>query len=572
MTGSSPLKEIRRRLSRLRQDRSTWDAHWKDLRDHVLPWSGNFASEGERPNDGGKRADPIESAGREALRVMSAGMQGGLTPRSVRWFGLRPRDPNMAEAPGVKLWLERCTQLMLDILAASNFYHVQAQVYESLGLCGTAAMYMEDDFDTVVRFRFLSMGEYWIAANWKGDVDTLVRVFQATARNVVEEFGAENCSERVRGLAEQQPDHYINIVHAVLPRKGGRKDAADPRKRPFASWYFEETASDDDKPLRESGYRTFPFLVPRWQVRGSDVYGNGPAMDALGDIKMAREVLIDVVGMVNNITHPPLQAPGSAENAGVSLDSGTVTYVADMRQGEIKPILTTEYNIQNVQSFVQTVEDKIRRAFHHDIFMMFAGEDKRMTATEILERRQERLIQLGPVLERMQTEIFAPLIERLFERCGDVGILPEPPEAMQGGTALEVEYTSALAQAQNLSRVTNMQQFVGQLGQVAQVKPEVLDLLDEDTLVRKFAEFLNVPPDILREREMVDAIRQQRAQMQQQQMAMQQAQQVAQMAGGAADVAGKMAGVDMDKNSALTQLMGAMGGGGAGGGMEGAAG
>lgn len=557
MGAESPIRDIRRRLKQLKADRASWDAHWKDLRDHVSPWSGNFADQGDRANDGGKKADPIESAGREALRIMASGMQGGLTPRSVRWFGLKTRAPGAGEAPGVGAWLDQCAQLILDILARSNFYHVQGQVYESLGLFGTAAMYMEDDFDTVVRFKFLSAGEYWIADNWKGEVDTLIRVFQVTARNVVEEFGQESCSATVRNVARESPDQYVRLVHAVLPRRGGRPDAANPKALPFASYYFEEGAGDGDAPLRESGYRSFPFLVPRWQVRGSDAYGHSPAMDALGDVKMAREMLIDVVGMVNNITHPPLQAPQGVEMSGVNMDAGTVTYVSNMRDGEIKPILTTEYNVQNVQAVVREVEEKIRRAFHHDIFMMFAGDDKTMTATEIMERRQERLTQLGPVLERMQTEIFGPLIDRIFERCAAVGILPPVPEALPPGADIEVEYTSALSQAQNLSRVTNMQQFVGQLGQVAQVKPEVLDLLDEDTLTRKFAEFLNVPPDILREREDVEALRQERAQ---QQAAMLQQQQMMQAAGVAADVAKTAGDMDMDKNSALSQLMGALGG------------
>ena len=103
----------------------------------------------------------------------------------------------------------------------------------------------------------------------------------------------------------------------------------------------------------------------------------------------------------------------------------------------------------------------------------------------------------------------------MFERCAAAGILPPVPKGLPPGTDIEVEYTSALSQAQNLSRITDMQRFVSQLGQVAQVKPEVLDLLDEDRLTRRFAEYLNVPPDILREREDVDALRRERAERRQ---------------------------------------------------------
>ena len=562
------LKDCRRRLALLKQDRTSWDTHWKELRDTIFPWAGNWLDT-DTQNDGRKRVDPIVSAGREALMTLAAGMQGGLTPRSERWFGLtmehtRQEDPKMRHDQQTDAWLDQCTTLILDILAASNFYHASAQMYEDLGLFGTSVMYVEPDYDTVVTFRHLSVGEYWLADDWKGRADTLFREFQMTARNIVREFGEENCTDQLRRTAETQPDKLVTIVHGVYPRKGGDGDSDDPMRMAWASVYFEKDAPQGHV-LRISGFKQFPFLVTRWSVHGEDVYGHSPAMYALADVKQAKDMLIDVMDMVGNIARPPLQGPDTLNNTDVTMDPGELTlipssvYAAGAR---IEPIIGYQADAMKVYQVVQEVQNNIRNAFYYQVFMMFTGdESKSMTATEILERKQVRLTQLGPVLERLQTELFGPLIDIIFARCEEVGILPPPPDTVEAGDRIDVQYKSALAKASDYSRVTNMQQFLSVCMNLAQI-PGLLDNLDIDSTVRTLAEHLDVPPEMLRDKKDVEAMRQQQQEQQQaaEQMAMMHA--GAQTADSAAGAAQKMGSVNMDDNSAYTQLIGALGGAG----------
>jgi hypothetical protein len=562
------LKDCRRRLTLLKQERTSWDTHWKELRDTIFPWAGNWLDT-DKQNDGQKRVDPIVSAGREALMTLAAGMQGGLTPRSERWFGLamehkQQEDPRRKYDQQTEAWLDQCTTLILDILAASNFYHASAQMYEDLGLFGTSVMYVEPDYDTVVTFRHLSVGEYYLADNWKGRADTLFREFQMTARNIVKEFGEENCTDQLKRMADQQPDKLVTLVHAVYPRKGGSETADDPMRMAWASVYFEQDAPEG-KVLRISGFKQFPFLVTRWSVHGEDVYGHSPAMYALADIKQAKDMLIDVMDMVGNIARPPLQGPDSLDNTDVVMDPGSLTLIprGEFATGaRIEPIIGYQADAMKVYQVVQEVQNNIRNAFYYQVFMMFTGdESKNMTATEILERKQVRLTQLGPVLERLQTEMFGPLIDIIFDRCNEVGILPMMPDTVEPGDRIDVQYKSALAKASDYSRVTNIQQFLGVCMNLAQI-PGMLDNVDIDSTVRTLAAHLDIPPEMLRDQKDVDAMRQQQQQQQQaaEQMAMMQ--QGAQTMDSAAGAAAKMGSVDMDKNSAYAQLMSALGGAG----------
>lgn len=296
-------------------------------------------------------------------------------------------------------------------------------------------------------------------------------------------------------------------------------------------------------------------------------------MYALADIKQARDMLIDMADMVGNIARPPMQGPDSLDNTELTLDSGSLTLIprGEFAAGaRIEPIIGYQADAMKVYQVIQEVQNNIRNAFFYQVFMMFSGdESKSMTATEVLERKQVRLTQLGPVLERLQTELFGPLIDIIFERCSDVGILPEVPDGMKGGEQIDVQYKSALAKASDYSRVTNMQQFLSVCMNLSQI-PGLLDNIDIDSTVRALAENLDVPPELIRDQKDVDAIRQaQQEQMEQQQQmaAMQQIAQTAdtgagaveKLSGAGAAMAG-MGGGSMPGNDAYSQLMGALGG------------
>jgi hypothetical protein len=191
-------------------------------------------------------------------------------------------------------------------------------------------------------------------------------------------------------------------------------------------------------------------------------------------------------------------------------------------------------DLNHLLADIQDVRGRINQAFYTDLFLMLASAPtNNMTATEVAERHEEKLLMLGPVLERLHNELLDPLIERTFGRMIETGLVPPPPEELQG-VDLNVEYVSMLAQAQRAVATNGIDRFVGNLGAVAQFKPDVLDKFDSDKWADAYSDMLGIDPELIVPNDRVAMIRAQRAQAAQ---AAQQQAQVAQAAATAKDAA-----------------------------------
>lgn len=557
-------KQVWSRWSALKAERSSWDAHWQEVGELLLPRAGRFFP-GER-NRGDKRHHRIyDSTGTKSLRILAAGMMSGMTSPARPWFRLGTVDQELMKFAPVKVWLNQVTQLMLQVFQRSNTYRVLHSMYEELGAFGTAASLVAPDFDNVIHHHPLTIGEYAIATNWKGEVVTLYREFQKTVSEVVKEFGIERVSRSTRSAFERgHLDMWVTVVHAVEPRADRDAAKRDAANMPWRSVYFE-TAADGDEVLRESGFRRFPVLCPRWSVSGGDVYGNSPGMDALGDLKQLQHEQLRKAQGIDFQTRPPLQGPASLKNRLEDLLPGGVTYV-DASSGAmgLRPVFEARVDLSGLLADIQDVRQRIASAFFADMFLMLANStNPQMTATEVAERHEEKLLMIGPVTERIKNELLDPLVETTFDRVVEAGILPQPPRELEGHD-LNVELIGILAQAQRAVGVNSIDRFVAGLGAVAGAKPEVLDKLNADKWADVYADALGIDPQLIVPDEDVLAQREARAQAQAQ--AQQQAQQMAMLQQGA-DVAHKLAGAKTGQANALTDVVAALSGGGAAQGM-----
>ena len=161
------------------------------------------------------------------------------------------------------------------------------------------------------------------------------------------------------------------------------------------------------------------------------------------------------------------------------------------------------------------VRGRIKEAFYTDLFLMLSNIDKSgMTATEVAERHEEKLLMLGPVIERLDNEGLNPLVDNAFDELNRAGALPPPPQELHGQD-LQVVYTSVLAQAQRAVATNGIDRFVGNLGQIATFAPGVLDKFNSDEWADAYSDMLGVAPELIRGGPDVAIIRQQRAQAQQ---------------------------------------------------------
>lgn len=539
-------RQLLLRKGALEQERSPWLSDWKDIARLVHPRGGHFAAyERNRPASQ-RHKPPLDNTAIRAAQVLAAGLMAGMTSPARPWFRLTTSTPELDEAPAVKRWLADVTRLMQMVFARSNAYRALHTAYEDLGSFGVASGLLMPNFDTVVHAYPLDVGSYSLATNPLGQVDTLYRETELTVAQMMREFGREACSQTVRNLFDRgNLEAPCRVVHVVEPRADRDVRLRDPKNMAWASIHFEP-GNDGENVLRESGFKVFRALCPRWAVRGSDVYGLSPAMAALGDIKQLQHQQLRKGQAIDYQVRPPLQAPSGM--SGGDFAPGGITYVDMVGPGNaVKTAFDVQLNLVHLREDIQDVRERIRSAFFVEMFLMLAnGNNPQMTATEVAERHEEKLLMLGPTLERLHSEILSPLIEITFEQIVEANLLPPPPQELQG-RALNVEFVSMLAQAQRSIATNSIDRFVLRLGEVAAIKPEALDRFDVDHWVDAYADALGLDPELVVPSSTAVFIRKQRA-------AAAQAQQQAAMVQQGADVAAKLGGINTAQPNALTDV------------------
>lgn len=527
MSGLAPRHRHLHRWGQLKSERASWIPHWTELSERLQPRLGRFFTADR--NRGERRHNAIyDSTGTRALRVLAAGMMAGMTSPARPWFRLTTADPELSESHGARVWLSDVRRLMLDVYQRSNTYRALQGMYEELGCFGTAGSLALPDFKTVQHHYPSTAGEYAIATNHKGEVDSFYREFDMTIGNVVTEFGRENCSSTVRNLYDRgQVDAWVTIYHAIQPRPARDPAKRDARNMPFESCYFESGANCD-KYLRESGFREFRVLVPRWHATGGDIYGYSPGMEALGDIKQLQHEQLRKAQAIDYQTKPPIIMPTALKGNEVDAVPGGVTYHDSVTpvQGS-RSLFETRLDLNYLLNDIQDVRGRINTAFYADLFLMLASADlPNMTATEVAERHEEKLLMLGPVLERLHNELLDPLIALTFSDLLQAGAIPPPPPELEG-QPIRVEFVSMLAQAQRAVGTAATDRFVANLGTVASFKPDVLDKFNSDKWVDAYSDSLGIDPELIVADDQVALVRQQRAEAQQRAEQMQQVEQAA---------------------------------------------
>lgn len=510
---TSTRQKLLMRWGQMKTERASWWGHWQEISNYVLPWSGRFFRQDR--DKGIRRNNQIyDNTGIRALRTLGAGLMAGATSPARPWFRLATHDPDLNNAQPVKLWLNEVAQRMHAVFQKSNTYRALHQIYEELGAFGTGASIVLPDFNTVIHHYPLTTGEYAIATDWQGRVVTLYREFEKPVSEIVKEFGIEACSTTVQSLySTGQLATWIPIVHAIEPRSDRDPSKRDARNMEWASYYFE-LSGDTSMVLRESGFRQFPAVVPRWAVAGGDIYGNSPGMEALGDIKQLQHEQLRKAQGIDYQTNPPLQVPDSLKNRDVERLPGGITFVPAGSSAKVETAFNVQLNLAELLEDIQDVRERIRQSFFSDIFLMLANStNPAMTATEVAERHEEKMLMMGPVLERLNNELLFPLVESTFTHMLEMGAIPPAPQEL-AGMDLNVEFISMLAQAQRAIGTNSVDRFVGSLGTVAQMKPDVLDKFDSDAWADAYSDMLGIDPKLVLANDQVAMVRQSREQAQ----------------------------------------------------------
>jgi Bacteriophage head to tail connecting protein len=498
-------------LQALDQERSSWTPQYRELAEYLAPRLGRFLV--SDTNKGHKKHQKIiDSTGTRSVRMQSAGLLGGASSPARPWFRLATPDPKLNRVHDVQVWLAECTRIMLSIFSKSNTYRMLHSLYDELGVFGTGVSILTADFNTVIHNHAQTCGQYWLASNWRGDVDTLYREMQRPVAAVVREFGLGAVSDTVRNMyTSGKYDAPVVIVHAIEPRTKRDSTKQDVLNMAWRSCYFER-GSNEDKYLRESGMRKFRVIAPRWYVTPGDTYGGSAGMDALGDVKQLQQQNLRKSQGIDYQTKPPLQAPLSMLGREIDMLPGGITFT-DTNAGGIKSLYDVRLDLNHQTADIQDVRQRVREAFNADVFALLTQRTSTMTATEVAELHEEKLLLLGPVLERLHNELFSPLINLTFDEMIENNLVPPPPPELHG-VELNVEFVSMLAQAQRAISTNNMDRYIATLGSLAAIKPGVADKLEADNWADIYGDLLGVDPEIIVGNKEVAIIRQKREQAQ----------------------------------------------------------
>jgi hypothetical protein len=541
-------QSIDKRFQAMRFEGYKWRPAWREIRDYIAPTHGFF--EYEMPN-WGKRIDHeriVNGHAMEALNTLASGMTSGLTSKSRPWFALGPEDPDLAEFQPVKEWCADVQRRMYGVYAKSNIYQCFTNLYSEVGGFGTGAYMLLSDYYTVIRGINFTIGEYYLAVDKVGRVNAFARQYWMTVAQLVEEFGIDNVSPSTQAMYKNgNIDKYRLVRHVIEPNDDRIEGREDFQGKEFRSVYWEQAGSGNTV-LRLAGFDSFPVMGPRWEIRStSDVWGRGPGWRALGDVKMLQKMEKDGLLALDKVVDPPIQVMGEVDKP--QLYPGGITYSSQVVPGAgIKPAYQIQPDFVALQAWVDKVIARIDRAFYADLFMLISNDDRSgITAHEIVERHEEKLQMLGPVLESLESELLNPTIDRTFEIMLRAGLIPPPPPELQG-TDLKVEYISILAQAQKMIGTTAIEQTLKFAGSLMASNPEAGDLINFDESIRQYADITGIPPEIVRSKDDVSKVRMARQKAAQAQMAAQAAER---MAAGAK----VLSETELGKNTALDAIM-----------------
>lgn len=525
----------------LQGDRGTWNSHWQEIAQRILPSYSNLFhdAQGEQTRGDKRNTYMFDSTASVALGRFGAILDSLLTPRSSTWHRLVASDSDLNENREVKLWFETVNRILFKYRYApkANFASQNQQNFISLGAFGTGCMFIDQlKGEPGLRYKNNHLGEVYFCENHQGIIDIVYRKFPLRPRQAIQQFGDKTPKKIIEAYDKNRTDLFY-FLHCVKPREDYDPKRIDYKGMKYASYYL---SFDDQSLLTEEGYSTFPYTPSRYSQIPGEVYGRSPAMDVLPAIKTLNEEKKTILKQGHRVVDPVLLAHDDGVLDTFSLKPGSIVAGGVSAEGRQ---LIHALPVGNLSIGKDLMDDE--RAIINDAFLVtlfqILVETPQMTATEVIERTREKGILLAPTVGRQQSEYLGPLIEREIDVLSRQGLLPPMPEILkEREDQYRIEYDSPLSRAQRAEEVAGLLRTVETTLNIVNVtqNPEPLDHFNWDKIIPEVAEIQAVPIRWLKSKDEVQTDRDKRSQQQQQQQAVNSLPGVAAMTKAAA-VAGK---------------------------------
>jgi hypothetical protein len=505
---SQQIDELLARHKRLKEARRPWESHWQELAEVMLPRRADFTG---GQSDGARRTQHLfDGTPLLARRGLAAAIDGLLKPKTAQWFRIKTLDDGLGEAEEVKRWIEiaerRLTRAIYDRKA--RFIQRSGEVDDDLVTFGTGVLFVgEGPALNRLLFRSYHLKDVVLSENGEGEIDGVFVTLRLTARQAAERFGEAALGRDTReALKAGEVDRAFTFLQAVEPRAGHDPRRQDAKNLPFASRVID---LQSEHLVSEGGYHEFPFAVPRWDTASGELYGRSPGMIALPDANTLQQMGKTLLVAGHKAVDPPLLVgDDSVLGTPKTFPGGITTFdmqaARDLGRIPVEP-LQTGFNLPLGRDMQQDARDQVWAAFFRNVLQLPVDAPK-MTATEVLERKEEFIRTIGPVFGRLESDYIGQVVERSFKILLRAGALPAPPEVLRG-REVGFDYASPVEQARRQIEAAGAARSVELLAPFVEADPAIMDNFDGDAIARDTPEIFGLPQRWLRAQEEMDARR-----------------------------------------------------------------
>lgn len=522
------LVQINQEFAQMVTWRNTFAAQWEEIAAIVLPTYRNTFFYGNFNWPGAKKSEQqVDATAMMALHRFGAILDSLLTPRNMIWHTLGSSVDAVNKDRDAKLWYENVTRLLFKHRYApiANFSSQNQQNYQSLGAFGTCGMLIDQAVDAqgrpvrALRYKALPLGELFLRENHQGLVDGFVRWFRLTAMQAAQKWGKEALPPQLLPSLDQGSQTLFNFLHRVVPNVDLQPFALGPKGMAFSSAYV---CVEGQCIMEKGGYHSFPLAVSRYDQAPMEVYGRSPAMFILPAIKTLNAQKRTFLKAGHRAADPVLLVADDGL-VDISLKPGAINKGGMSADG--KPLIGT-VPVGNVQINKEMMDEErglVNDAFLVSLFQILM-ESPQMSATEVIERTNEKGILLAPTVGRQQSEYLGPMIDRELNLLAEMHLLPPmPPVLREAQGDYATTYTSPLARAQRAQEAAGFMRTVQVATEIAQATQDnsIMDNFDFDSALPDIAYIQSVPESWMADPKQVQQKRQARAQQQQQEQQIQ---------------------------------------------------
>ena len=467
---------------------------WLSLHQEALDYSSPSRETFTHKSVGQKRNRHIfDSTAITGLQQFSNRIQGALMPAWQEWIRLVAGDDIPDEdKDDVAEGLEKITKTVFSHLNHSNFYTEISPTTIDLGI-GTGAILLEEgEFgkDVALKFSNVPLGELYPEKPASGSIDNVWRKQSIRPINIKNSWPEAVLTPDLEKMAEKASSSEVEILNGMLLNQ--------------ESQLYEQVLIYPKKKhlLFTQSFKTKRLIVSRWHVAPGEVYGRGPVVQSLPDIRTANKVkqfilenaAMQMAGIFTGVND------GVFNPHTVRLSPGAIIPVSsNSSQNPSLRGLERSGDLGLGQLVLQDLQDNIRKSLFVDPIGTLS--DPIRSATEIMLRNQDMLKNSGASFGRQKTELIEPIINGVLDILSSRGLIPE---LTANGRDVTLKQQSPLAKAESIDDFQNSQLWFQMVSQLPQ---EIVGAsVRVEDLPRFWAESLGVPAALVRSEEEVQQI------------------------------------------------------------------